>query len=306
MRVPFIAGLSLVCVACSIAQAQSLPQQFASIARDSGGKLQIACAFSPDSRHATLLCNRDAEAHPPMQSVFKLPLAIAVLHAVEQGRFQLDQPVLFQRSDRFVPKAYSPLQDKYPEANVDVPLRELLQLSVSQSDNAAADLLLRLMGGTGPVRQYIQSLGVQGFNLLHSEHELHVDERRQYQDWFTPIAAVQLLRRLADRSPLNPEHTALLLGWMTNSARPGRLAGLLPPGAVVAHKTGTSDTEHGVTAATNDIGLITLPGGEKLAVAVFLTDSTANAADRDRAIARAAQAIYHAAIVTNGAPGTAQ
>lgn len=42
------------------------------------------------------------------------------------------------------------------------------------------------------------------------------------------------------------------------------------------HKAGTSDTEHGISAATNDIDLITLPDGRRLAIAVFVTDSTAN------------------------------
>ncbi len=281
------------------AAGQDLRQQLAQIATDSGGTLQTACAFAPGSRHASVACDRQADAHPPMQSVFKLPLGLYVLHLVEEGRLRLDQQVRFERADLFDPKAFSPLQDRYPNADADVPLRELLQLTVSLSDNAAADILLRLSGGTEPVRQYIAALGVEGFNLRHSEHQLQRDERLQYQDWFAPAGAVQLLRRIADESPVNAQHTALLLNWMTSSARPGRLAGMLPQGTVVAHKTGTSGTEHGVSAATNDIGLITLPDGERLAIAVFLTDATADDSGRDRAIARAALAIYQAAVAAS-------
>ena len=274
---------------------QDLRQQLDAIAKASGGTLQTACAFAPGSKHAPLACDRLANAHPPMQSVFKLPLGLYVLHLVEQGKLQLDQPVHMVQADRFARKAYSPLLDRYPNSDVDVPLRDLLQLTVALSDNAAADILLRIVGGTAPVRQYIASLGVQGFELRHSEHELHENERLQYQDWFAPAGAVQLLRRIADRPPLNAEHTRLLLGWMTTTRLP-RLAAMLPPGTVVPHKTGTSDTEHGVSAATNDIGLITLPDGERLAVAVFLTDSTLDDAGRDHAISGAALAIYQAAI----------
>lgn len=235
-----------------------------------------------------------------MQSVFKLPLGIYALHLVEQGKLRLDEPVRFEPQDRFVPKSWSPLQDKYPEGNVSVPLRELLQLAVSQSDNAAADILLRTVGGPAPVRDYIASLGVQGFLLQHGEHELHRDSQLQYQDWFTPRGAGQLLRRIADRSPLNAEHTQLLLDWMQTTRLP-RLAALLPAGTTVAHKTGTSGTENGLTAATNDIGLVTLPDGERLAIAIFLTDSSADDATRDKAIGRAALAIYQAA--TSGKAG---
>ncbi|HVH70852.1 MAG TPA: serine hydrolase, partial [Candidatus Dormibacteraeota bacterium] len=82
-----------------------------------------------------------------MQSVFKLPLALMVLHNVEQGSLSLDQAVHFAPDDRILPETNSPLQGRYPEANVDVSLMELLRLTVSLSDNVGADLLLRLVGG---------------------------------------------------------------------------------------------------------------------------------------------------------------
>lgn len=232
-----------------------------------------------------------------MQSVFKLPLALAILHKIEQGTFTLDQPVRFLPEDRFVPHAYSPLQDKYPEAGVDIPLRELLRLSVSLSDNAAADILLRLAGGPQPVRSYIASLGVTGFHLEDGEHALHRDPAAQYRNWFEPAGAVQLLRRIADKSPVTAAHTELLLGWMHASMRAKRLEGNLPEGTYVFHKSGTSDEVHGIAAATNDIGLITLPGGRKLALAVFVTDAAAPEATRDQVIARISRAVYDAALV---------
>lgn len=83
----------------------------------------------------------------------------------EQGKFLLDQPVRFLREDLILPKPDSPLQDKYPDAEVDVPLRTLLQMTVSLSDNTAADILLRLAGGTKVVSEYIALLGVTGFHL---------------------------------------------------------------------------------------------------------------------------------------------
>jgi len=70
------------------------------------------------------------------------------------------------------------------------------------------------------------------------------------------------------------------------------LKGLLPAGTVVAHKTGTSGTEKRITAATNDIGIITLPDGRHLAIAVFLSESPADLATRERVIAEIAKAAY--------------
>ncbi len=65
-----------------------------------------------------------------------------------------------------------------------------------------------------------------------------------------------------------------------------RIKGLLPNGTVVAHKTGTSATVKGVTAATNDVGLVTLPNGRHLAIAVFVSDSTAGNTIREEAMQR--------------------
>ena len=125
-----------------------------------------------------------------MQSVFKLPLAVTVLHQIEQGTLSLDQPVRFLPQDRILPHVYSPLQDQYPDAGVDVPLRELVRLTVSRSDNVAADILLRLLGGPNTVNTYIAALGISGFHLQDSETVLHHEVSAQYRNWFEPAGAV--------------------------------------------------------------------------------------------------------------------
>jgi beta-lactamase class A len=231
-----------------------------------------------------------------MQSVFKLPLALTVLHQVEQGKMSLGQPVRFLPQDRILPHAYSPLQDEYPGAGVDVPLQELLRLSVSLSDNVAADILLRLVGGPEEVNTYIASLGIRGFHLQDNEAVLHRAVSAQYRNWFWPVGAVQMLRRINDNSPLTREHTDLLLDWMTPTERTGRLDGDLPSGVRVAHKSGTSDVDNGVARATNDIGLVPLPDGRRIAIAVFVTDSTADQETREKVIARIGRAAYDAGI----------
>lgn len=283
-------SLLLTLIACTAVAQQPLQQQIRSIAADAHGKVSVACSLPGTA----LNCDLDPTAHPPMQSVFKLPLGLTIMHQVEQGKFSLDQPIRFRPEDLILPKPYSPLQDKYPDAGVDVPLRTLLQMTVSLSDNTAADILLRLAGGTKVVSEYIASLGITGFHLEDGERALHRDTSLQYRNWFEPRGAVQLLRTISDHSPLNAEHTALLLEWMRPSAPTGRLDGDLP-GVRVAHKSGTSDVDNGVAHATNDIGLIALPDGRQLAIAVFVTDSTANQETREKVIARIGRAAYDAA-----------
>lgn len=269
-----------------------LEQEIRAIASEAHGKVFAAC-YLPGS---ALNCDLDPNGHPPMQSVFKLPLALAVLHRVEQGTFSLNQPIRFLPEDRILPQVYSPLQDQYPNAAVDIPLNELLRLTVSLSDNVAADILLRIMGGTSPVNAYIAALGIRGFHLEDNEAVLHHRVSAQYRNWFEPAGAVQLLRMIAEKSPLKSELNDLLLGWMTPSLRTQRLDANLPQGVRVAHKSGTSDVDQGLAHATNDIGLIAMPDGRQLAIAVFVTDSTANQVTREQIIARIARAAFDAGV----------
>jgi beta-lactamase class A len=286
-------ALILILAAAPAFAESPLQQQIRGIAADAHGKVAVACSL-PDSR---INCDLNADSHPPMQSVFKFPLAVTALHLVEQGKFSLDQSVRFLPSDRILPHTYSPLQDRYPQADVDVPLRELLRLEVSLSDNAAADVVLRTVGGPTVVDAYMKSIGVEGFHLEDGEDALARDVTAQYRNWFEQRGAIQLLRRIGDNSPLTPEHTQLLLQWMKDSPTgEHRIKGDLPKGTIVMHKTGTSGTGKGVAYATNDIGLITLPDGRRLAIAVFVTDSKADEATRDAVIARIAKAAYDASL----------
>jgi beta-lactamase class A len=287
----FTTLLALISAANASAQT-TLQQQIGVIAAEAKGKVSVACSL-PGS---PINCDLNPHAHPPMQSVFKLPLAVMTLHQIEQGALSLDQAIRFREDDRILPASYSPLQDKYPGAQVDVPLRELLRLAIELSDNVAADIVLRTVGGPRALDAYIGTLSIGGFHIEDNEAVLHREVAAQYRNWMEPAAAVQLLRRLSDQSPLTREHTELLLGWLRDTTRAlNRLKGQLPAGTVVMHKPGTSDTDNGLAHATNDIGLIALPDGRRLAIAVFLTDSTADEAIRDSVIARIARAAYDAA-----------
>lgn len=269
-----------------------LQQQIAKLATQARGTVSVACSLP----QTTLSCDLNARYQAPMQSTFKLPVGLTVLRAVEEGRLTLDQQVRFLPSDVY-PGTYSPLQDMYPKADVNIPLRQLLELSVGSSDNTATDILLRLLGGPGSVQSYLNALGLSGLQVRDTERSLHDDEERQYRNFGEPIAFVKLLRMLADHSPLNVEHTNYLLGIMIQShSGPKRIRGLLPEGTVVAHKTGTSGYEHGVAAATNDVGLITLPNGQQLALAVLVTDAHADETAVEQTIATIAKLCYDAGL----------
>ena len=283
----FVCAYSVV----ALSQTHDLQRKIGDIAAEVQGKVAVACSLPGTA----LNCDLNAEAMPPMQSVFKLPLALTTLHQVEQGSIWLNQAVRFQADDRILPETHSPPQENFPNANADVSLGELLKLTVSDSDNVAADILLRVAGGSPAVDEYIASLGIGGFHLQDGKHGLHADVTAQYRNWLTPRGAVQLLQRIIDRSPLSPEHTALLLEWMQSSTRP-RLQLDLLAGTPAAHKAGTSGVDAGIARATNDIGLITLTEGRRLAIAVFITDSRSDEPSREKVISSIARVAYDTAV----------
>jgi beta-lactamase class A len=300
MRIFIILVAIFTSAACNgVAHAQSaLQAKIASIAADAQGTVSVACLLP-----GTLLnCDLHPHNHSPMQSVFKYPLAVTVLHLAETGKLlpsqrpgeslgaTLDRTMRFLPEDR-IPHSHSPLEDSHPAANVDVTLRELIRLSVGESDNAAAEILLRIAGGPSVVQDYIRSIGIKEFQLQDGEHGLHRDPTAQYRNWIEPAAAVQLLERLVVNPPLTPAANEFLLQAMTASVTGStRLRAGLPTSTVLAHKTGSSGEQDGRAAATNDIGLITLPDGRHLAIAIFVSDARANEATRDSVIARIGRA----------------
>ncbi len=228
----------------------------------------------------------------PMQSVYKLPIGMAVLHQVDLGRLNLTQQVQIGPSDLVPPSRGSPIRDKFPHGTK-MTVSELLAAMMSVSDGTASDVLLKLVGGPEQVTAYLRGLGVRDVVVATSERAMAQNELVQYQNWATPDAMVSLLRALQQGRGLSSPSRRLLLGLMAGS-KTGRerIKGLLPAGTVVAHKTGSSGTVNGLTRATNDAGLITLPDGRHLAVVVFVSDTRANETIQDRVIAKIARTAW--------------
>src|SRR6266404_467596 len=236
----------------------------------------------------------NAQDHFPMQSVYKLPISMAVMKQVDDGKIKLEQKVAVTKSDFVRAGQHSSIRDLNPNGT-EITVSELLRFAISESDGTASDVLMKLAGGRQAVQAYLANLSITNIIVLNTEKELGQDWQVQYRNSATPDAAVALLRALHEKRGLSESSQALLLKYMIEST-PGakRIKGSLPAGAIVAHKTGTSGTKKGITAATNDIGIITLPNGKHLAIAVFVSDSPADEATREDVIAKIAKAVWEA------------
>lgn len=228
----------------------------------------------------------------PMQSVYKMPIGMATLHLVDQGKLSLEQKIQVSTADYISKRQHSPIREKYPNGT-ELNLAELLRYAVSESDGSASDILMRVIGGPNVIMNYLKSLDVKDLLVVNTEREIGSDNAIQYKNWAKPAEAVALLRRLQEGRGLSKSSRAFLLRLMTETETGlHRLKGQLPAGIVVAHKTGTSWTIDGVTAATNDIGLVTLPNGQHIAIAVFVSDAKADTDTREAVIANISRAVW--------------
>jgi beta-lactamase class A len=274
------------------AQSAAFRNTIAQIAKESKGKVGVSI-LNIETGDTLSLSGRD---HFPMQSVMKYPIAITVLREIDKGRFSIDQSIHINKSDYY--DTYSPLKDKYPEGNVDISIKELLSYMVSLSDNVACDLLLKTLGGPDKVSSYMHSIGIKNIAIVASEYQMAQTWDVQFNNWVQPSEMIHLLKTSFKSDFLSPaSHAYLWKILQETSTGPKQIKGLLPAGTVVYHKTGRSGTNaQGISAATNDVGIITLPNGNHLAIAIFVCNSPADMPTRESVIARIAKSAYDEAI----------
>jgi beta-lactamase class A len=264
----------------------------------------------------------DTEVPFIMMSVFKAPVAAAILSQVESGTLSMDQSVTLAPGDVVEGSAVPSIGEQVEAGRTRFTVRELLIGAVSQSDSTAVDALIKLAGGPQTVSAFLQRNGIAGMHVDTGERDIgrvanHLRpgqpmpvneteaqvlrrEKLGYQDMLadgrnrsTPSAAVDFLRKLAVGQLLNPQSTALLIDLMRKQTVPSRLRGGIPAGADFADKTGSSMTVEGKNAAWNDIAIMTLPDGRRVFIAVFLKDTAMPKPERNvlfADIARAAAA----------------
>lgn len=252
---------------------------------------RVGVSFSGIEKKDTLTIN--GSSHFPLQSVFKFPIALKVLHVVDQKKLSLDQKIYIRKSD-LLPDTWSPLRDKYPDGNVKIPLAEIIRFMVSESDNNACDILLRLVGGAKTVNDYIHELGIKNIAIRYNEEEMHREWNVQFSNWTTPVATTRLLKLYYDGKILSAKSYDFLWKVMCEtSTGKERIKGQLPTVTLVAHKTGTSGTNaQGITAAINDIGIVRLPNGNHFVISVYVSNSKENTQTNEKIISDISKLVW--------------
>ena len=255
--------LSLLAFAASPVAAASSPdlvsveQQLSSILAGTSTDVGIAAVDLNTGESVSIKGNTPF----PMASTVKVAIAALYLSQVDHGKKSLDDTIHGQ-SDR-----------------------KLMDRMLIYSDNHAADILFKDVGGPSAVHQFLTRNGIQGVHVDRTIAQLLAAKRDLWdtRDSSTPKGMIELLTSIYKAQIISTDSRDYLLGVMAkcHTGR-NRMKWLLPAATPVEHKTGTLD------GLSDDVGFITMPDGHRIAVAIFARGGS----DRPRTIAEAARTIY--------------
>ena len=204
-------------------------------------------------------------------STFKMYLAAATLLRVQAGQERLDRAIPVTQADMI---SHAPVTE--PAVGSTLTIEQLMKGTVEVSDNPAANILIREMGGLDALRAFYRGIGDDSTRVDRLEPEMNRQDGDK--DTITPDQSVRNIQRLlvAD-TPLSPASKTLLMRWLVDTPTgQGRIKAGVPAGWTVAHKTGT-----GGYGPVNDIGLILPPNAAPIAIAVYF-HATKDSTDAQR------------------------
>ena len=270
---------------CAVSPAKSSSgPDFASIenALGPGGRLGVAAIDSGTRRR---LVHR-AEERFAFCSTFKLALAAAWLAQVDQGRRSLDEEIRIGAPD---------LTDYAPviRANLSrgrLSIEQLCRAIIEVSDNAAANLLLRPLGGPQGLTAFFRSCGDRVSRLDRYEEELGRNAPGDPRDTTSPAAMLGLMQKLLLGDLLSTASRHRLTQWMEHATTGlARLRAGMPAGWRSGDKTG-----NGLNGAANDVAIAWPPRRPPILIASYMSGGTAGRSVRDEGHAAVARLVASA------------
>jgi beta-lactamase class A len=200
-----------------------------------------------------------------MCSTFKLALVAAYLRESDHGRLNLTEVLPYTKADLL---SWAPVTAKHV-AKGGLSVEVLAQAAQELSDGAAANLLVKRLGGPSAVTAKFREMGDSVSRLDRYEPDLGLVLSGDVRDTTTPLAMAQLVRRITTGDLLRSDTRERLVRWMENTSTGARrLRAGLPAHWRTGNKTGTGRTE-GTTNKCNDVAITFPPGRGAIIVATY-------------------------------------
>jgi beta-lactamase class A len=243
----------------------TVADRLASLENRSGGRLGVAIL---DTGTGRIVGHRTAERFG-MCSTFKLPLAAVVLAEIDAGRMKADQWVTYTQAD-IVP--VHPVTGPNL-AKGGMKLVELAEGAQKTSDNVAANLMLRLLGGPEGFTAKLRAMGDPVTRLDRFEPAMNLVMPGEQHDTTTPEAMARLVGRIVAGKLLKPASRDLLIAWMVDT-KTGlkRVRAGLPANWRSGDKTGTAsdDRANPMVNKYNDVAIAFPPRRAPIVIASYL------------------------------------
>ncbi|MFC7780473.1 class A beta-lactamase [Legionella taurinensis] len=276
----FFAIASLTLTAHARDELLSLQQKLAALEASAGGRLGIAAINQANG----MTIQYHARQAFPLCSTSKAMSVAALLSQNMRNKTLLQEKIHYSKQDLVV---HSPETEKHLADGMT--LAELCEATITQSDNAALNLILKKIGGPGAVTAFARSIGDKQFRLDRFEPDLNTAIPGDPRDTTTPKAMALSLQKLTTDTLAAPERQ-LLITWLRNNTTGGaRIRAGLPEGWVVGDKTGTGDY-----GTSNDIGVIWPPHCQPVTLAVYFTQPKVDATPNNDVIAAATRIVISA------------
>lgn len=228
-----------------------------------------------------------AEERFPVCSTFKAIAVAAVLKRSMTDNNLMQQRINYKKTDLVT---YSPITEKEKRVTGGMTVAELCAATMEYSDNTAANLLMKILGGPAAVTDFTRSIGDNTFRLDRWETELNSAVPGDLLDTSTPAAMARTLQKITLGDVLAPRQREQLQVWLKNNTTGDNLIRAeVPKGWLVGDKTGA-----GSYGTRNDIAVLWPPTGAPIIIAIYFTQPEKDAPMRNEIIAAAARLAINA------------
>ncbi|MBA4798967.1 MAG: class A beta-lactamase [Rhizobiales bacterium] len=272
--------LPLIVLAALPSFAEAGPEEIVASAKRVEQKLDMRVGFTViDTGDGTVTGYRQNERFA-MASTFK---ALACAAALSRGEAVLAKKTTIRQADLL---PHSPVTEKRVGTSINT--RDLCEMTLRTSDNAAANAVLKALGGPAEVTGFLRQIGDETTRLDRYEPELNEARPGDPRDTTTPQAMAETLRRLLLQDVLDPQARDRLEEWMAaNAVADGLLRSRLPEGWQIADRSGAGG--HGTRGV---VALVRPPEGAPLVIAIYMDGTKHPLKVRDAAIAEIGAAIF--------------
>jgi beta-lactamase class A len=166
-------------------------------------------------------------------STIKIPIMVAVYRKVDEGELEFSQEVEIQEEDWAAGAGWL----QWEKAGTKQTVGDLLLLMITQSDNVAANALVRTVGGADHVNEVARSMGAED-TVLYQKVSSERGAVPALDNRSTPRDMATMMQQIAEGKAASEKSCGYMIDLMHENRLDWWLDEGLPPGVDAANKAG--------------------------------------------------------------------